>query len=431
MSVKINYEYDTVTIPAKAVAALERASGADIRLLMALCTNAELRCHPESDLAAFAAAAGCSEAQAAASLAFWRGVGVIVIDGSVGRVSDLLQRADALNEEPDPSPSLPEETSGPAESAVYPASPVKETISDRAEPITDLPVVERVTQQNDEPEEPFAEPAGGRSKRRQGRSSARAGGKKAKPERRDQLPDYTTDQINQYLEANAGTAGFLEDCQAVWGKMFNTHEINIVLGLVDYLGVSWDYVLILLSYCRRLSERRGSTKSLHYVETVAFSFYDDGVCEAGELQDKLRKMESMAEAEGQLRTLFGMGSRSLSTTEKRIFSAWLYDFEYGIDIIRRAYEIAVDAIGEPKIKYINSILSSWHSHDLRSLEAINAFVQEGNRVRGKEKHDTARQVGSSFETNDFFDAAVRRNFGEDGDHTGADTATDETRPDQP
>lgn len=43
MSVRINYEYDAVTIPGKAVPALERAGATDIRLLMALCTRADLR----------------------------------------------------------------------------------------------------------------------------------------------------------------------------------------------------------------------------------------------------------------------------------------------------------------------------------------------------------------------------------------------------
>ena len=113
-------------------------------------------------------------------------------------------------------------------------------------------------------------------------------------------------------------------------------------------------MLILLSYCRRLSERRGSTKSLHYVETVAFGLLHEGICDAVSLQDKLRQMELMAETEGQLRSLFGMGSRALSTTEKRYFSTWLSDYGYGMDIIRRAYEITVDAIGEPKVKYTNS-----------------------------------------------------------------------------
>ena len=215
------------------------------------------------------------------------------------------------------------------------------------------------------------------------------------------------------LEEHPDTASYISESQNVWGKIFNTHEINILLGLVDYLGLDWDYVLILLSYCRRLSERRGSTKSLHYVETVAFGFYDEGICDAVSLQDKLRQMELMAETEGQLRSLFGMGSRALSTTEKRYFSTWLYDYGYGMDIIRRAYEITVDAIGEPKVKYTNSILSSWNSKGLKTLDAVNAFVEASDRERGKGKGETARRVGSTFETDSFFAAALRRNFGDE------------------
>lgn len=372
MAVKINYGYETVTIPAGAVSALERAGSADIRLLMALCTNADLRCRPESDLAAFAVAAGCTEAQAAASLAFWRGVGVLVMDGTVGSVSDLLRGRG--------------EESASTESSAAPQTGAET-------PPVDTPDTTSVA---------VSGPAG------KGRGSV-------KPSRRDQLPNYTTDQISTYFDEHPDTASFLEECQSVWGKMFNTHEVNIILGLVDYLGLDWDYVFILLSYCRKLSDRRGSTKSLHYVESVAFGFYDEGICDAPSLQEKLRQMELMAETEGQLRSLFGMGTRSLSTTEKRSFSAWLYEYGYGMDIIRRAYEIAVDTIGEPKIKYINSILSSWNSHDLKTLEAVNAFVAEGERKRGRGKGDTARQIGSTFDTNDFFEAALRRNFGDEGD----------------
>lgn len=383
MAVKINYEYETVTIPAKAVPALERAGAADIRLLMALCTNAELRRSPAGDLAAFAAAAGCTEAQAAASLAFWRGAGVLVMDDTVGRVSDLLRER--------------EEDAPPADAASEQAPAVQTSGGETSAGQVSAVQVPAMQATAGDPEEPTA--------------------RKTEPKvrRKDHLPNYTSDQISTYFEEHPDTASFIEESQNVWGKMFNTHEVNILLGLVDYLGLDWEYVLILLSYCRKLSERRGTTKSLHYVETVAFGFYDEGVCDATSLQEKLRQMEQMAETEGQLRSLFGMGTRSLSTTEKRSFSAWLYDYGYGMDIIRRAYEIAVDAIGEPKIKYINSILSSWNSHDIKTLEEANAFFEAENRRRGKGKGDTARQVGSTFDTNDFFEAALRRNFGdEDG-----------------
>ena len=168
MSVRINYEYDAVTIPGKAVPALERAGATDIRLLMALCTRADLRGVPETDLAAFATAIGCTEAQVAASFAFWRGVGVLVMDGSHERVSDLLhvraepeqvRKADAAGIETGAKPAVGVPTGG---EAVVPA--VQETGS---------------------PATPTAETKG----------------RRAKPERHDQLPSYTIEQINTLLEA--------------------------------------------------------------------------------------------------------------------------------------------------------------------------------------------------------------------------------------
>lgn len=376
MSVRIYFGYETVTLPAAAMAVMERAGVADIRLLMALCTDKRLRELPENDYAAFGLAAGISEAQAAASLAFWRGAGILTTD----REGIPAPAAEAL--------------------------PAAETSAAVAEP---APAVQT------QPAAVQTEPAAGTDAGKE---------KTPKPGRHDQLPSYTTDQITAILESQSDMADFIDEAQNVWGKMFNTHEINILLGLVDYLGLEFEYVLILLAYCRRLLERRGSGRTLHYVETTAFSFYDEGVTDPIALSESIRKMEMMAETEGQLRSMFGMGTRTLSATEKRHFSSWLYDFGYDIDIIRRAYDITVDAIGAPKIKYINSILSSWHAENLTTLEAIEAYEAAKPRPKtaGKSKPDTARKLASSFETDDFFDAAMRRSFGDDYD-SGSDNGS--------
>ncbi len=375
MSVKIHYGYETVTVPAAAMAVLERAGVADIRLLMALCTDKHLRELPENEYAAFGRAAGISEAQAAASLAFWRGAGILTTDRETVTAPDRQAQ------------TVP---------SVQPAQP-------------DAPVPGDTTVSTSDPA-----PAD-RSAAPAGKTSADAGDRPVKPSRHDQLPSYTTDQINAILESQPDMADFIGEAENVWGKMFNTHEINILLGLVDYLGLEWEYVLILLAYCRRLSERRGSSKSLHYVETVAFGFYDEGVCDPVALSERIRKMEMMAETEGQLRTMFGMGTRALTASEKRCFSTWLYDYGYGIDIIRRAFDITVDAIGEPKPKYMNTILSAWHTENLTTLEAIDDYEANKPRPKGKGKPDTAQKTASSFETDDFFTAAVKRSMGDDFD----------------
>ena len=108
MSVKIYFGYETVTLPAAAMAVMERAGVADIRLLMALCTDKRLRELPENDYAAFGRAAGISEAQAAASLAFWRGAGILTTDreGIPAPTAEALPAAETSAAVAEPAPAL-------------------------------------------------------------------------------------------------------------------------------------------------------------------------------------------------------------------------------------------------------------------------------------------------------------------------------------
>ncbi len=398
MSIRIKYEDDAISVPARIVPVLDRAGANDLRLLMALCADRTLRDLADNDYSAFAAVIRCTEAQAAASLAFWRGAGVMETDRTTGAASIAEGPVRTSTTRPqDPAGPLPSgEQAGLAGQAAGTVGSTNTSGMREAQP-ADITTGET------------ARNAGGETAVRT------AGG--SKPTRHDQLPAYTTEQIASMLEERPEAAEFLNESQRVWGKMFNTHEINIILGLVDYLGLDWEYVLILLAYCKKLAESRGIRKSLHYVETVAFDFYDDGVCDPASLQDAIRRMEMMAETEGQLRSMFGMGSRSLTPNEKKYFSTWLYDYHYTLDIIRLAYDMTVDAIGEPKPRYMHSILSKWNSQSLHSIDEIRAFATQDAARHGKKqgKGDTAQKVGSSFETDDFFGAAVRRSFGDDFD----------------
>ena len=72
---------------------------------------------------------------------------------------------------------------------------------------------------------------------------------KTKLERADELPKYTTEELATLLEQRKDAAQLVDECQKILGKIFNTHEVNIVLGLGDYLGLDGSYILTLCDYC--------------------------------------------------------------------------------------------------------------------------------------------------------------------------------------
>ncbi len=367
MNIQFHYGNAVVTVPAAVLAVMDRATKNDLRILLTLAADSSLRVGVsfEECVGMLAARFGCAPAQIETSLSFWRGAGIL----------------DMEDGEQDAAPVFTE--ASPKE------APLKEVL----------------------PQDP---PAPSFEEEKEERKEAQT----AKPRPVSELPRYTSSELADLLESRQEASVYLNECQSIWGKTFNTHEYNIILALVDYLGLEWDYVLALLSYAAKYyRERENQGKSLAYVENMAFTFHKEGIVTPEALQSRFREMEKMASMEYKLRQLFGMGDGALTPTQKKHFSTWVYDYRFDMEIIRMAYNRAVDNTGSTKItkimNYMNKALSAWNDGDLRTPEQIEAADIAFRAERDGEK--TAKAQAGSFNTDDFFAAAVRRSLGEDFD----------------
>ncbi len=229
--------------------------------------------------------------------------------------------------------------------------------------------------------------------------SAHRGGKL---ERRTELPQYSSTELAALIETRHITAEFINEAQRVVGKIFNTHEINILVGMVDYIGFDEASVIIILSYMAKQGK-----KSLRYAEQLAFSLYDEGITDLASLQEKLYKMEEYSKTENKVKAMFGMTGRSLTTKEKKFLRSWIEAMGYDVDCIRLAYDITVDATHSPAPAYANSILEKWHSEGLKTYDDIKAAEAARSAAKKAEKLED-----KSFDTDEFFAAALRRTFEE-------------------
>ncbi len=216
------------------------------------------------------------------------------------------------------------------------------------------------------------------------------------------VPHYTTEELTALLESRRELSGLIDECSRVLGKVLSTHEVSVLLSLMNYLNVDGEYLLLMLAYCAGIGK-----KSMRYIESLAVSLYDEGIVDLVSLQECLKQKEQRIAAEGSIRTLFGMNSRALTAKEKKLIDTWLFTYHYDLDIITRAYEMTVDAIGKPSIPYAGSILERWAAADLHTLADIEA-ADAARTAQGKQV-----SAGNSFDTDDFFGAALQRSFGED------------------
>lgn len=217
--------------------------------------------------------------------------------------------------------------------------------------------------------------------------------------RSEELPNYTSEELADILENRTETATLINECQNIMGKVFSVREINVLMGFVDYLSLDCEYIMILLTYCMSIGK-----KTLHYAEKLAFALYDEGICTAAELSEEIRRREFAAASEGKIRTMFGVGERALTSKEKKFIASWTGEMGYGLDIIERAYEETANTTGNASFAYANSILERWFSEGLRTLEEIEASYNK--------KKDEGKKSQGSFDTDSFFEAAVRRALGD-------------------
>ncbi|MBQ9798089.1 MAG: DnaD domain protein [Clostridia bacterium] len=224
-------------------------------------------------------------------------------------------------------------------------------------------------------------------------------------QRANELPVYTSTELSELLEARASVRVLVDEAQQILGKMFNPSDINTLIGMLDYLGMSEECILLLLAHCKRIGK-----VNLRAIEKYAYALVDKGITDAEAMEAEICAAEAMHSFEGQVRSLFGMKARALTSKEGKMLSSWI-SFGYDIDIVRMAYEITVDATGEASLPYANAILEKWNANGWKS----SAQIEEGlkaEKSKREAKKAGASELGNSFDTDDFFEAALQRGFRE-------------------
>ena len=230
--------------------------------------------------------------------------------------------------------------------------------------------------------------------------TAHAGGKL---ERADAAPSYTSSELADLIEKRAGAAEFMHSAQQIMGKMFTTREMNMLFGMLEYIGFNEECVLAILSYVASIGK-----KTVKYAETLAFSLYDEGLTDKAALDERLEKMSAARSVRGKVEAMFGITGRALTTKEKKFLTAWTETMGFDAEVIRLAYEITVDNTGDASLPYANTILESWHKSGIRTAEEAAAEIEKNRAARKNAKSS----AGKSFDTDEFFEAALKRGLEE-------------------
>lgn len=215
------------------------------------------------------------------------------------------------------------------------------------------------------------------------------------------IPTYTGEDVAKLFEENPDLVLLIEECNKIAGKILNPFECNKIIALFDYLRLSAEFILSVFSYCAKKNKT-----TVHYLEKTVFNLYNEGVDTDEKLRDYLKQKEEFESLAGHIRRLFGMGQRSLTKAEKEHITKWKDVYKITPDMLEYAYELTANSASKPSIAYMSRILDRWYAQGITTLQ--QAKDSEINFKKSKEKPDENND--SSFDTAEFFNAALQRSY---------------------
>lgn len=221
----------------------------------------------------------------------------------------------------------------------------------------------------------------------------------------DHLPRYTEEEVAKKLKKTPALCALIDDCSQILSRILNPTEAGDIVVLYDYLHLREDYIMLLCSHCAA----NGKT-SLQYIRKAATNLFNEGVATYAELERYYENLEKRNTLCDKYRDLFGL-TRSLTSAEVKYITAWT---EWGLtnDLLVKAFEVTVAGAAKPSIKYMNAVLESWHNEGIDTPEkadkAREEFKKENPYTKTKKK--SGQGITGSFDTGDFFEAALQRSY---------------------
>ncbi|MCD7776397.1 MAG: DnaD domain protein [Firmicutes bacterium] len=217
------------------------------------------------------------------------------------------------------------------------------------------------------------------------------------------LPDTTTrlsaSEAADVMKNHPERLELINACQQTMGRIFNMSESSLILSLRECLGVGDDYILMLIAYAKAHDK-----KAVKYVERMAYGLYERDITTSDELEEYLQRLAAAEDAETKYKRMVGADGRSLSKKEKEAVGRWVNDYGADFELIEAAYERTVTATGKLSLPYMDKIMSSWHEKGIKT--AAEAENESAHR-----KGADAVSAAGSFDTDDFFEMAVKRGLG--------------------
>lgn len=201
----------------------------------------------------------------------------------------------------------------------------------------------------------------------------------AAPQRSSSEVTLTPSEIASELEKDAGMMELFRMAEQLIGEPLNHMQQRSLLWQYQYLQISGDIILTVMSYCRSMNKN-----SIQYSEKLLYTWWNKGICTMQQINDAIVKDQESRSYHGMIARTLDM-QRPPTPKQREFFDRW-YSLKIPMDLIRYAYEKTIEQTDKRSLPYMNKILTDWFEAGYKTREEVDIgdkLNQNSNSIKKK------------------------------------------------
>ncbi len=214
---------------------------------------------------------------------------------------------------------------------------------------------------------------------------------KIKPSRPEK-PDVA--YIARRIEEDEGISYLIHSADEIFGRLISNNDKATLLMIHESYGLPIEVIIMLLQYVAGIGKC-----NIYYIEKTAINWMEDGIITLELAEKKIQSMTSGMNAAVRIQRVFGLDSHSPTEKEIEYAEKWINVWKFSDEMLRKAYEVCINAKGKYIIKYIDSVLARWYNNGIKTPDKVD---QDQKKSKPKSEYEAVYDI-SEFERSSVVD----------------------------
>ena len=216
------------------------------------------------------------------------------------------------------------------------------------------------------------------------------------PLRPSELPPVPAEDIIARANTDSAFQGIIAEAERTLGRVLSTHDLELLFGIYNHLGLPADVIMLLLHHCvEEYQDRSGAGRmpTMRFIEKEAWFWAEQEILSYDAAEAHLQRCRERKTAAAQVQKALQIHGRNLTATERKYVESWLA-LGFDAETVAIAYDRTMARTGRLAWKYMDSILRSWSDKGLMTPDAIEAGdpMQRPRRAGTAEPEDTQQKL---------------------------------------